>query len=88
MNYGKDENSTFHTFILLDANVLFLTLRTIWESLILSVIMECYLGTLKHPRHTKFTTLEPQFWKKLSMQDLMTQSLIQKCQSLMNLLQI
>jgi len=24
--------------------------------------MEHYLGTLKHPRNTKFITLEPQLW--------------------------
>jgi len=60
MNYGKDENPTFHTFILLDVSALYLTLRTTWESLTPSVIMEHYLHTLKHLRHTKSTTLEPQ----------------------------
>ena len=40
MNYGKDENPIFHTFILLDVNVSFLTLKKTWESLILSVTME------------------------------------------------
>jgi len=59
MNYGKDKNPTFHISILLDVSVLFLTLRTTCESLILSVIMEHYLGALKHPRHIEFTSLEP-----------------------------
>ena len=48
MNSGKDESPTFHISILLDVNVLFLTLKTTWESLTPSVIMEHYLGTLKH----------------------------------------
>jgi len=67
MNCGRDENPIFHISILLDANVLSLTLRTTWESLILSVIMEHYLGTLKYPRHTEFITLVPQLWNKLFM---------------------
>jgi len=60
MDCGKDENPTFHISILLDTNVSFLTLGTTWESLILSVIMEHYLGNLKHPSHIEFITLERQ----------------------------
>ena len=67
MNCAKDQNPTFHFYILLDASVSSLTLRTTWENLILTLITEHYLGTLKHPRHTEFTTLEPQLWKKLYM---------------------
>ena len=52
MNCGKDENPTFQISILLDDNVSFLTPKTTYESLTLSVIMEHYLGTFKHPRHT------------------------------------
>lgn len=60
MNYGRDENSTFHTSVPLDAKVSFLTLSTTWISLTLSVKMEYYLVTLKHLRAIEYTTLEPQ----------------------------
>ena len=52
MNCGKEKKSNISYFHPFGCQCLFLTLRTTWESLILSVIMEHYLGTLKHPRQT------------------------------------
>ena len=59
MNYGRDENLTYHTSIHLDVNVSFLTLRITWASLTQKVIMEHFLDTLKHLRLLEFTTEEP-----------------------------
>ena len=67
MNCGRDKNPTYHTFIPLDVNVSFLTLKITWKILIQKVIMEHFLNTLKHLRHTEFTALEPWKLRKLFM---------------------
>ena len=59
MNYGKDENPTYHISILLDVDVSFLTLKITWESLTQKVIMGHFLDILKCLRHSGFTTQEP-----------------------------
>jgi len=46
----KIRNSTFHIFILLVLDVLFLTLRIVWESFIPKVMNESLLNILKRLR--------------------------------------
>jgi len=59
MNWGREENLTYHTYIYLDVNVSFSTQMITWESLTQKVMMENFLDTQKHLRHSKFTTQEP-----------------------------
>ena len=42
MNYRMEENPTFLTFMCFDLNVLYLTPRTSYQSLILSLILESF----------------------------------------------
>ena len=59
MNCGRDANLTYHTSIHLGENVSFLILKITWKNLIERVIRKHFLDTLKHLRHSDFTTLEP-----------------------------
>ena len=59
MNYGRNENPTYHIFIHLGASVSFSTQRIVWKNLTRNVTVKYFLDALKLQRNSECTTQEP-----------------------------